>query len=191
MLGVCSPQEHFKYSHFSQFVKKQCVPAGHISESWMFLGPLFFVSMFRVIYIHLLYFLTFWRCYLQITDRPFCSKESIKVFLLEKERKSFLFKVTFEREVLSPTDCPYLKLSLVIHRFLINDLQTAGNKELRIPHLIPGEWPLCGCCGPLSKWWLSVSGLYIWMETGWPSNSAWWLVNCSFSTDTLQSPLLC
>lgn len=77
--------------------------------------------------------------------------------------------MTFQREVLSPTVCCSLNLSLVIHRFLIDGLQTAGNKELCIPQVIPGGWPLwvlCLIC------WLSASCAVRLEGTGWSLNSA-------------------
>lgn len=79
---------------------------------------------------------------------------SIKVFLLEKEQKHFYLKWLVNEKSSSPTDRHYLKLSRGIHRFLIYDQQTAGNRDFCIPWVIPSD----GCpVVVLDKWWLSVS----------------------------------
>ena len=62
--------------------------------------------------------------------------------------------MTFQREVLSPPVHCALKLSLVIHGLLIDDLQTLGNKELCIPQVI--LW--MACLGVVFNMrWLSAS----------------------------------
>lgn len=68
------------------------------------------------------------------------------------------------KETSFPLECHSVKLSLVIHRSLIDDLQTAGSKELtHVPPVTPGGWPICcveytvafGVLGPLRGWMLA------------------------------------
>lgn len=92
-------------------------------------------------------------------------------------------------KVLSPAERSWGKLSLIVHRLLINDLQAAGSKELCIPQ-VPSLRGLFFLVAVLSKWWLSESWPYIWVEMASSSLTANYCISLERLWSLLSVPML-